>query len=387
MLRLFFLLLILSVTTLQAQNVLHLYGDVSPEGDVPSGDKKPFHQMRFSETIFTGLSEFKKALEAVGLTPTEVYDQDITLSAETLKDVDVLMLGSNQKTFTADEIAAVHAWVEEGGGLIAWSDSAFGGHYAEVGLDNTAGRDSDNLIMSHYGMYLLTDSGGGNFMIQDYTEDHFINASDKNGGIRFRGEGVSYIRTSPPARILAKAQVNGLGGHLRVNKVDQPFNPDTDAALSVAEIGKGRVVGLFDRNMLWNAGGGTRITHADNREFAQRMVLWAAGIEDESRIPSDKKPTKSERNLPPKLFVEHTISEDGTTLSATARYEDNDNDGIEPEIKWSTHKNSPKVIFENNNPNTLTPIMTLPEVGEYTILAKLHDGEFVIQKWIKVKRE
>lgn len=80
--------------------------------------------------------------------------------------------------------------------------------------------------------------------------------------------------------MLAPLQDGGLGGRLKVNRRDEPFNPETDAALAVAEIGKGRVVGVFDRNLFWNAGEGTRLSHANNHEFTQRLMLWAAGREE-----------------------------------------------------------------------------------------------------------
>lgn len=227
-----------------------------------------------------GMSAFCAAIEAVGFEIRQAYDADVLFTDEYLAPWNVIILGSNQRRFSPDEADAVQRWVSAGGGLVAWSDSAFGGHFGKVGLDNPAGRDSDNDLTRQFGMVFLTDNGGGNYLVTDYEEAHFLNAQNPQGGVRYRGEGVSPVRITPPARLLAKLQEGGLGGKIMVNKIDAPFNPQTDAALGVADVGQGRVVGTFDRNTFWNAGEGTRLSHEDNREFAQRLILWAAGRED-----------------------------------------------------------------------------------------------------------
>lgn len=260
--------------------VLYLHGSVSAEGDVPAGEKPAFHQMLLDDTGPRGMSSFRAAIVAVGFEIRQAYDADVFFTDEYLAPWDVLILGSNQRRFSQAEAEAVQRWVNGGGGLVAWSDSAFGGHYGKVGLDNTAGRDSDNDLTRQFGMVFLTDNGGGNYLVTEYEEAHFLNAKNAHGGVRYRGEGVSPVRITPPARMLAKLQESGLKGKLTVNEIDSPFNPHTDAALAVAHVGEGRVVGTFDRNTFWNAGEGTRLSHENNREFAQRLILWAADRED-----------------------------------------------------------------------------------------------------------
>ncbi|WP_321112625.1 DUF4350 domain-containing protein [Halorussus salinisoli] len=267
-------------TTREERNrkVLYLYGDVAADGTVPSGEATPFHQMRLSDTGPRGLSKFRRALEEVGFLPTERYDADTTLSRSLLEEYGMLILGSNQHRFDEAEREAVDEWVTDGGGLLAWSDSAFGGDYRQVGVCNPAGSRSNNDLTVQFGMSFLRDNGGGNYRVRQYTDDHFLNAGNRNGGIVFRGEGVSCVRVRPPAKILAKFQSGGLNGKFAVCKQDAPYRPDRDAALAVATIGDGRVVGTFDRNTFWNAGAGTNISQADNREYAQRLVLWGAGV-------------------------------------------------------------------------------------------------------------
>jgi len=378
-------LFFLIATSILAQNVVYVYGDVSAYGDIPSGNQPAFHQMRLNDTGRYGMSEFKKAIEDTGLKITEVYDAETTFNKNFLKNIDVLILASNQKQFSEIEIKAIKQWVEKGGGLIAWSDSAFGGHYKHVGLDNTSGRDSDNLITTQFGLYFLTDNGGGNYLIKNYTEKHFINNYNKNGGVIFRGEGVSFVRVSPPAKILAKAQSNGLGGKLKINKIDGEFNLNTDVTLAIAHIKKGRVLGLFDRNMFWNAGDGTQLSHSNNKEFTQRIMLWAARIEDNTLIPTQKSSAKVGHNLPPTVELTYELQTDGKTLNLKADIIDDDTDTIFPEITWSMTKGPETAVFENNNPNTKTPVVTLPKKGIYIFKATITDGEFKIKKIVKIE--
>ncbi len=378
---------LICVLSLSAQNVVYVYGDVAADGTLPSGSKEPFHQMRLNDEGDLGMSGFKQALEAVGCTVSEVYDQEITINAKFLKSVDVLILASNQRVFTEAEAKALKLWVKNGGGVMAWSDSGFGGDFRMVGLANDIGRVSDNALMAQFGMYFLTDNGAGNFLVSEYTQDHFINKNNKHKGVIFRGEGVSFVRVSPPALMLAKAQEGGLGGRLVVNAKDGEFQEQTDAALAIAEIGKGRVLGVFDRNLFWNAGAGTRLSHSDNRVFAQRIVLWAADSEDEQRFANDTNAIVTAINTPPTLTIDYSYSSADSSLSITSVISDADADGISPEIHWTQVKGPAEAQFENNNPNTITPRLFLPQAGKYHFRANIVDGEFKIRKDLEYVRE
>jgi hypothetical protein len=261
------------------RGVLYLYGDVAPDGTTPSGDAGAFHQMRLTDTGPRGLSEFAATLRDAGFAPEGRYDADVSLTRDLLDDYAVLILGSNQHRFGDAEREAVEAWVSDGGGLLAWSDSAFGGDYREVGVCNPAGSRSDNDLTTAFGLRFLRDSGAGVYRVREYAEDHYLNAGDADGGVVFLAEGASAIRVSEPARVLAPFQAGGLGGRLELCEADAPVRPERDAALAVAEVGDGRAVGTFDRNTFWNGGAGTDITEADNREYARRLVTWAAGAE------------------------------------------------------------------------------------------------------------
>ena len=276
------------------QNVLYLYGFIDSDGDRPGEagyDGKPFHPMRLDNVSPTasnpnatdfnrGMSGFKTALEERGMSVSQQIDSAITLDAGSLADVDVLILGSNNRRFTAAETAAVNQWVNAGGGLVAWSDSAFGGDFRQVGVGNPTGSLSDNDLTAQFGMTFLTDNGkdvsgpaskqAGSGIVQ-WEVAHFINNFQTDGladdGIVFYGEGVSYVRIDPASGAVALA---------RAQNSNAPPNPATDVPIAINQVGAGRVVGVFDRNTFWNNGEGTDLFEVDNREFAQNLVQWAA---------------------------------------------------------------------------------------------------------------
>lgn len=276
------------------KKVLYLYGSVSANGTIPAPAGQEFHPMRLNDTGNLGMSGFKAAIESgalikasgVNFRISEAYDAATTLNTALLSQYDVLILGSNNKMFSHAERDAVGDWVKAGGGLIAWSDSAFGGNWQQVGVGNPVGRNSNNTLTTQFGMFFMRDNGAGNYAIKQYEVDHYLNNYNKNAGVIFRGEGVSVIRVSGEATLLAKLQNGGLNGQIRLHQDDSndpnigPLNPNTDAALAIAQIEKGRVIGTFDRNTFWNAGEGTRLSHVDNEPYAQRLILWVSGVTD-----------------------------------------------------------------------------------------------------------
>jgi len=263
----------------------------------PGYDGEPFHPMRLDDISPTvedpdatdfnrGMSKFKAVLEEKNFTIGQQIDSGITLTADSLSGVDVLILGSNNRRFSEAEAAALERWVRAGGGLVAWSDSAFGGNWREVGLDNPTGAQSNNDLTEQFGMTFLRDngkdfSGPANKRDGDgitrWEQAHPINNNQTGGlaeeGIVFYGEGVSFVRIAPDsgAVILAKPQ----NGTLTVQDQDGAFNADADAALAINEVGDGRVIGIFGRNLFWNNGEGTDIGEVDHRELVQNIIEYA----------------------------------------------------------------------------------------------------------------
>ncbi len=244
--------------------ILYLYGSIPP-GEV---------DMKLSDTGSTGLSQFNQLLTLeTGFSTTEALDASLTLTAATLNPYKVLILGSNNRRFTAAEQAAVATWVNAGGGLVAWSDAAFG--WQNGGLNSLDGSLSDNDLTEQFGLHFLRDNGLASFTLSQWATAHYLNRFNQNGGLTIEAEGASPIRTSAPATIVA----NLPAGKAVLNSQDGPATA-ADAAMSVAKIGQGRVAGYFDRNAFWNSGPGTSLSRFDNRIFAQRLLLWAAGVDD-----------------------------------------------------------------------------------------------------------
>ncbi|HEY4109095.1 malectin domain-containing carbohydrate-binding protein [Puia sp.] len=244
------------------QKVLYLYGSVPP-GEV---------DMKLADTGPTGMSQFATALQQVGFTCTEALDASVTLNAATLSPYKVLILGSNNRRFTAAEQAAVATWVNAGGGLVAWSDAAF--DWVDGGVNSYGGQLSDNDLTQQFGMKFLHDNGSNVFTLNQWAVNHYINNFNKNGGLSIRAEGVSPVRTTAPATIVANMPAGSV-----LNSLDGSLTA-ADAVLSVAKPGSGRVASFCDRNTFWNAGDGTTITEVDNKVFAQRLILWASGVPD-----------------------------------------------------------------------------------------------------------
>ncbi len=281
------------------KKVLYIYGNVNKFGYLPSqpeyaNDPVPYDQMRLNDNSNLGMSGFKAAIEELGFEIEEAYDQDITLTEAFLNQYDAVILGSNQKTWAASEATVMNTWVRNGGGLIGYSDSGFGGRFnlpAPAGINNQQGRNSNGILMEQFGMFFFTDQGGagGDNLVTDWRINHFLNT--KSGvprTLRFRGEGCSPIRINPnwaqkqPCDTIyqiARFQNGGAGGTVRISDPilgNNIQNYTIDCALAAAEIGQGRVIGVFDRNTFWNGGVGTDITEEDNRIFSQKLVQWAA---------------------------------------------------------------------------------------------------------------
>lgn len=97
----------------------------------------------------------------------------------------------------------------------------------------------------------------------------------------FRGEGVSLIkRLGPPAQIL----VRGDGLPLTNGQITD----NTYAIAMFAQVGRGRVAAVFDRNTWFNAGvgsDGTDISELDNRRYAYAVFDWLARTGRAEQLP------------------------------------------------------------------------------------------------------
>lgn len=282
--------------------VLYIHGNVDEGGFLPFQEAyvgPPYEQMLLSDNGDFGMSQFKKAVEDLGFSIDEKYDQSITLSDSLLQFYDVIILGSNQKTWSEAEKEALDRHIRRGAGLLAYSDAAFGGAWFRdppAGLRNEQGRNSNNLLMNQFGMFFMIDQGGFTSQVRRWKVDHYLNTiGGEARSLSFRFEGPSPVRIDPewPEKqasdsVFQIAAYQNLGQFCPDIKDpvlgDTTSDCDRDCALAAAFIGKGRVIGLQDRNTFWNNGAGTNINELDNRFFAQKLMIWLSQLETQIDI-------------------------------------------------------------------------------------------------------
>jgi hypothetical protein len=264
-----FLMLVFVAADLYAQGdrVLFLYGSVPPGTD-------SIEMVRLDNTEANGYSQLADLLKKYGFAPEERQDTSPTvnpLTEELLSQFTVVVFGSNNRRFRAEEQAAVVRYVAQGGAIFLFSDSQFGPSPDPDRRALGAGELSDNDILQHFAMALEHD----NFVVVDAESERFVDPKHPilDGVQSFRGEGVSLIRVdSEPGQILVR------GDGLRL--VDGSITDDRYAITAIAESGDGRVAVTFDRNTFFNAdvdSDGTDLSELDNMQYAINLFNWLRG--------------------------------------------------------------------------------------------------------------
>jgi len=263
------LVLMAAVPVLRAANVAYIYGDVAANGDVPSGAAEPYDQMLLDDSGRTGLTQFKALVESQGHTISQFYDQQTNLNSAFLADKDVVIFGLHQKIWSRDEKAALNTWLQAGGGMFIYSDSASGGRFNLVGAQNPVGQNVTNNLIAAYGMQVTVDQADG-------TTGHTATSNASIIALRDRtleGEGVSPVAISP-----SNNQVEILIPYDRRVRQRQGLtitNPEF-AALALRPVGQGHVAVMFDRQPMWNSGPGSDIGMRDNEFILRTMVNFLA---------------------------------------------------------------------------------------------------------------
>jgi hypothetical protein len=261
----------------------YVYGSVSADGTIPAPAGQEYDQMRLTDTGDLGCSEYKMEIEQLGYSITEVYDRTTTFDLDFLNQYNVIIFGNHQKVMSSAEQAAIATWIANGGGLLAYNDSALGGKYDVVGISNTVGQKAVNSIIGQFGMQVLTDQGNGTCAMKAPDADTNPVTHVDGKSLVIEGEGEPPVCVDPDAGVtilipFSDAAKVGESGSVSTNNVGGGMtiaNP-LYAALAVKEHGKGRVVAQFDRQMMWNNGPGSSITQKDNREIEKRVFLFLA---------------------------------------------------------------------------------------------------------------
>ncbi len=269
-----FVLLAISVSV-DAKAIAYIHGDVSADGDIPSGSNAPFHQMLLNDTGRRGCSSFKAMVESKGHTITQHYDQDIELTPEFLSQFDVIIFGLHQKQWSAAEKTALDNWIRAGGSIYIYSDSAAGGLWSSIGAQNPVGQSVVNNIIAQYGMQVTVDQSNG---VKAYRADPGASHPIVAGRPVWEGEGVS------PVAVDESSGAQALIPYLNDADYKVSGNPDIPhqqnititnplwAALALQSVGNGYVIVGFDRQPMWNDGEGSDIEKRDNKEILGRII-------------------------------------------------------------------------------------------------------------------
>lgn len=276
--RIFFLCWLTVLSTCFGQSVAYIHGDVAADGTIPSGSAAPYDQMLIDDSGNTGLTSFRSLVQSQGYTISQHYDVETTLDDAFLGAFDVVIFGLHQKMWSELEKDALRRWLNQGGGMMIYSDSASGGRFNIVGINNPVGRNVTNNLIAEYGMEVTVDLGSG-------TRSYISDVGSANPIVwdqpEFEGEGVSPVAVDPQgeAQVLIPLepsnQVEG-NGNLNLNSSLTTITNPLWAAMAHRRVGRGNIIVTFDRQPMWNNGPGSDIDRKDNREIIRRVVRFLA---------------------------------------------------------------------------------------------------------------
>lgn len=180
-----------------------------------------------------------------------------------------IVLGSNGRVLTGDEVNALTAYYAAGGGILLYADFQYG-------PSNWA---SDNAFLAQFGIEVFPDNFQPTTTITDIVASHPI----MTGVGVFATEGSSQFLVA--ARVLSDTGVLSLCSPLArpgcaVQAPEQAkIQPgDVVACTWVREnTAGGRLAGTCDRNTFHNGPGvGTALNEHDNRRYAINLFRWVA---------------------------------------------------------------------------------------------------------------
>ncbi len=261
-----------------AASVAYIHGDVSECGSTPAAsesmdgcDDTPFDQMLIDDTGDRGLSQFAQMVRGEGHTIEQFYDQNTSLNAAFLDNIDVIVFGLHQKLWSAQEREALFAWLEQGGGMLIYSDSASGGSFQRVGAQNPIGQMVTNNLLAPTGIQVTVDQANGTRAVE--ASDAVLPIDLR--GLTLEGEGVSPVAIAEgdtTTQVLVPFDCNGCSA----NQTQGLDLPRSFASLVLRPVGQGNISVLFDRQPLWNRGSGSNINEQNNKEILRRLINFLA---------------------------------------------------------------------------------------------------------------
>ena len=210
-------------------------------------------------------SSYARAAEALaGRDFSVAAHTDGALTAETLSVADVLVLAhpsdpkwertvpGGSPVFTDDELDAVAAFVERGGGLVILGEEEQDKYGTNLGqLAERFGITLENTVVSDYEHH--------------HKAPHWVLADLEAGGLTARVDGACFYRATTLA-------VSGAGARV-VARAPQTSSAPGAALLAVAEHGAGRVVVAADSDLF----GDDCLDELGHRALWESLLYWVAG--------------------------------------------------------------------------------------------------------------
>lgn len=247
-----------------SRRVLFVQGDFVPSSGYPHSrvnddGTHPESFTRLRSEVLEG--ELKLAVDERVLTESDGFDEAL------LDQYALVVLGSNARALTQNEVAALTAYYAHGGSVLVYADSQYG----------PTAWDSDNYFLKQFGVQVLTDNFQPTVDITDVETSHPIFAGVKD----IRGEGISQFLVSANAlstsQVIARcAPLTRSGCSLPEAEQARVKQDDVVACVFTRENSSGgRLAGVCDRNLFQNGPGpGSDLDQADNRLFATNLFRW-----------------------------------------------------------------------------------------------------------------
>ncbi|MCS7055595.1 MAG: hypothetical protein NZM18_05400 [Thermoflexales bacterium] len=246
------------------KRVLFINGDHIPESGYPHSrvnddGSKPESFSRLRAEVLEG--DLKLSVDEYVLTAGAAITPGL-LSPYTL-----VVLGSNGRALSADEVQALTEYYDAGGRILTYADFQYG-------PDNWT---SDNNFLNQFGIEVFPDNFQPTTQITDIVTAHPI----MQGVTSFATEGSSQFLISAASldrnQVLAKCAPLERSGCAVQPPEQAKIRPgDVVACTWVRENARGgKLAGTCDRNTFHNGPGpGTDIDQFDNRTYARNLFRW-----------------------------------------------------------------------------------------------------------------
>lgn len=235
-----------------------------------------------------GWGYLRLLLESDGFRVLQRVESPSTLTLSALLPHRVVVFGSNNRAYSAAEVAALHGYMDAGGSALFASDANWGSTWE-------AAPASDNPFLARYGAQVYQDSGqvpvlkrseAGRYLIPDHPA---LSGPGGVGGVddvnQYNGEGVSLFRITAGANGYQAVPLVAATGLLKRLNNPQGGAGATqqagtgDAAMILVEKGDARLIGHYDRNTFFNLNGaGTDIQKLDNAKLALGIFRFLASV-------------------------------------------------------------------------------------------------------------